>query len=163
MADLPKNGYTLFPADDPTKTHLPEWPGGPPTGRVLVELTWPVTLTDDWQQVIDTAGRTLEVRSADCGAGCRCAGEVRLIGSPGRQYADRVTLDRDLTEDDEAVIKSLLADHVGDKIVLVAALREAHAGRSDEDIAYAFDAPGARAHNRLSRILMQHPRDGNDA
>lgn len=72
--------YTLNPVDDPTIVHLGSWEGGPPFGRVAVELDEPVTLTDEWQQVIDTDGRTLQVRRADCGAGCRCAGEVKLLG-----------------------------------------------------------------------------------
>jgi hypothetical protein len=37
-------------------------------------------LTDTWQIVGTEDGRTIAVRKADCGAGCKCAGEYRYVG-----------------------------------------------------------------------------------
>lgn len=44
-----------------------------------------------------------------------------------------------------------------DRDLVVRALREYAADRSDEDIAFDFDAPGARLHERLKRILSEVP------
>lgn len=52
-----------------------------------------------------------------------------------------------------SLIKSLHAD----RDLLVRALREYAADRSDEDIAFDFDAPGARLHEQLKRILSEVP------
>lgn len=38
---------------------------------------WP--LDDTWSPATLVDGREIEVRAADCGAGCRCAGEYRAL------------------------------------------------------------------------------------
>lgn len=75
---------TPYPVDQPTQIALTALDGDP-SGRVLVRLDDPtVTDTDEWSEVTDLlTGHTVAVRRADCGAGCRCAAEVKLV-----RYAD---------------------------------------------------------------------------
>lgn len=76
----PAKHLTLRPADDATARRLERYDDT----RMLVEPTLnglnPQTvLTDRWVTVVDAiTGLVVQVRRADCGAGCRCAGEVRL-------------------------------------------------------------------------------------
>lgn len=71
---------TLAPADQFTKSSLVLF-ADDPSGRVVVKLEDQSTLlSDDWTETIDwVSGLPVEVRRADCGLGCRCAGEVRVI------------------------------------------------------------------------------------
>ena len=55
-------------------------------GRVLVKPADPSAVTSEtWLDTTDElSGRTIQMRRADCGAGCRCATEVRLAPGWGR-------------------------------------------------------------------------------
>ena len=82
MTELPEGSMTLLPFDRVDRAMamvaFPMWIDEN-DGRFVVDFE-PVDLDDQWQPVI-TAGRLhLEVRRADCGAGCRCAGEFRFVG-----------------------------------------------------------------------------------
>ena len=71
--ELPANALTLRRHPDATVT-LPMWD----EERDLVQCkTEPWPLTDSWQKVELENGTTVEIRRADCGLGCRCAGEYR--------------------------------------------------------------------------------------
>lgn len=69
--------YTLLPADALTADALIQWD----ERRVLVRLKDPGLIHEDgWGRTVDLLSEhTVEVRRADCGAGCRCAAEVRLV------------------------------------------------------------------------------------
>lgn len=70
---------TLYPVDQITQQVLTPLDGDT-AGRALVRLRDPHALySDEWTETTDLiTGHAIEVRRADCGAGCRCAGEVRL-------------------------------------------------------------------------------------
>lgn len=74
--DRPGSWHTLNPVGADARA-LPD--AGLGDGMVLVEY-WGERpkLDDDWQEVVLSDRRTAWVRRADCGLGCRCAGEVRL-------------------------------------------------------------------------------------
>jgi hypothetical protein len=68
--------HTLFPVGAKARK-LPRWDGS----RVLALYPEGVTapeLTDEWHAVTLATGQRAEIRRADCGAGCRCAGEIRV-------------------------------------------------------------------------------------
>lgn len=71
------NQHTLYPVG-PLARALPN--AGLGDERVLVTYSgdYKPTLTDRWQMVVLVDGRGAIVRSADCGLGCRCAGEIRI-------------------------------------------------------------------------------------
>lgn len=75
---------TPYPVDQATQIALTALDDDS-MGRVVVRLEDPHTTdTDEWTEVTDLlTGHTIAVRRADCGAGCRCAAEVKLIS-----YAD---------------------------------------------------------------------------
>lgn len=75
---------TPYPVDQLTQQALTKNEGDS-MGRVVVRLDDPhVTDLDEWSEVTDLlTGHTIAVRRADCGAGCRCAAEVKLV-----RYAD---------------------------------------------------------------------------
>lgn len=75
---------TPYPVDQPTQIALTANEGDD-MGRVVVRLKDPsVTDTDEWTEVTDLlTGHTVAVRRADCGLGCKCAAEVKLV-----RYAD---------------------------------------------------------------------------
>lgn len=66
--------WTLFPTDDTTRAMQNS---GLNDSRVDVEAPDDLVLTETWQSI----GGGFEFRSADCGAGCRCAGEVRSVAN----------------------------------------------------------------------------------
>lgn len=70
---------TLYPVDQLTQLALTKFEGDP-DGRALVRLEDRDALNEDeWTKTTDLiTGRAVEVRRADCGLGCKCAGEVRL-------------------------------------------------------------------------------------
>ena len=47
--------------------------------RWVVPFVHHPTLDDEWEEYLITDGRTVIVRRADCGAGCRCAGEFVMV------------------------------------------------------------------------------------
>jgi hypothetical protein len=71
---------TLYPVDQITQIALTALEGDT-MGRALVRLEDPeVTRRDDWTEVTDLlTGHTVAVRRADCGLGCKCAAEVKLV------------------------------------------------------------------------------------
>jgi hypothetical protein len=75
---------TLYPVDQLTQIALTKFDGDD-MGRALVRLEDPHTTdTDEWTEVTDlNTGHTVAVRRADCGLGCKCAAEVKLV-----RYAD---------------------------------------------------------------------------
>lgn len=75
---------TPYPVDQLTQIALTALDGDP-SGRVVVRLEDPHTLdTEEWSEVTDLiTGHTVAVRRADCGLGCKCAAEVKLV-----RYAD---------------------------------------------------------------------------
>ena len=73
---------TLDPADEATQAALTPFENDP-EGRMLVRLDDPgVTYSDEWAEATDLlTGLKVAVRRADCGAGCKCAAEVKLVQS----------------------------------------------------------------------------------
>jgi hypothetical protein len=55
------------------------YPDGDDPHAVQIDLDPFPALTDDWQEVVDWTGNAWEVRRADCGAGCKCAAEARVV------------------------------------------------------------------------------------
>lgn len=70
---------TLYPVDQLSKLALTPFEDDP-SGRALVQLADPAAIhEDEWTATEDLlTGRIVEVRRADCGLGCKCAGEVRV-------------------------------------------------------------------------------------
>lgn len=79
---FPPHSYTLTPADPARDGGLPPYDGA----RRLLTFTASTIppLTDRWAPATLADGRTVEVRRADCGLGCRCAGEYRMAFSGAR-------------------------------------------------------------------------------
>lgn len=86
---LPRNAYTLSPADRDTREaadlYFDQWDQDrfiirfvEVRGNTILE-TRPV-LTDEWTYHATDNGVVVAVRRADCGGGCRCAGEFRITG-----------------------------------------------------------------------------------
>lgn len=70
---LRDNEYTLFPYDEESANGLPRHDNGAYIVAFQGEIP---PLTEDWViGVEEVTGRAVWVRRADCGAGCRCAGE----------------------------------------------------------------------------------------
>lgn len=71
---------TLYPVDQITQIVLTAFEGDS-MGRALVQLADPdVTHMDEWTETTDLlTGHTVAVRRADCGLGCKCAAEVKLV------------------------------------------------------------------------------------
>lgn len=83
--DVEGGERTLFPADQATRDALTEWDDD----RVVVRLEVPeLTDSEEWERTTDLlTGTAVAVRRADCGAGCRCAAEVKLSAAPEVSYA----------------------------------------------------------------------------
>jgi hypothetical protein len=75
--DIAAGDRTLNPVDAATQEALTGWDGD----RVLVRLETPeITYSEEWEEATDLlTGQAITVRRADCGAGCRCAAEVKLV------------------------------------------------------------------------------------
>lgn len=75
---------TLYPVDQLTQIALTALEGDS-MGRALVRLEDPHAIDmDEWSETTDLiTGHTVAVRRADCGLGCKCAAEVKLV-----RYAD---------------------------------------------------------------------------
>lgn len=71
---------TPYPVDQPTHNALTAL-AGDTMGRVLIRLENPHILNqDEWTEATDLlTGHTIAARRADCGAGCKCAAEVKLV------------------------------------------------------------------------------------
>lgn len=82
--DVAAGERTLIPFDEATRAALNPFEGDS-AGRALVQLLDPeVTDSEIWKQTTDLhTGRVVLVRRADCGAGCRCAAEVKLVSYTG--------------------------------------------------------------------------------
>ena len=75
MAALTENQRTLRPVGEAAEALTPF-----DETRVLVESEQP--LGREWVPTTDLlTGKPIEVRSASCGGGCHCAGEVRIVGN----------------------------------------------------------------------------------
>jgi hypothetical protein len=71
-----------LPADKAAEKALDEMPNDP-LGRVIVRLredeVTKARRSERWYATTDLrTGLSVEIRRADCGAGCKCAAEVRL-------------------------------------------------------------------------------------
>jgi hypothetical protein len=88
MTELPLGALTLRPADKVDRAMamvaFPMWEDEK-DGRFVVLVTSPegevrtdVELDDHWRAYRTFEGLAVELRRADCGAGCRCAGEFRF-------------------------------------------------------------------------------------
>ncbi|QOP66185.1 hypothetical protein SEA_DANIELLEIGNACE_45 [Arthrobacter phage DanielleIgnace] len=77
--DVAGGERTLYPVDQFTQQVLTKFEDDP-SCRALVKLEDPsLTDAEDWVATTDLiTGRAIQVRSADCGLGCHCAGEVTL-------------------------------------------------------------------------------------
>lgn len=75
---------TLYPVDQLSQIALAKVEGDD-MGRALVRLEIPELVGfAEWQETTDLiTGHTIAVRAADCGLGCKCAAEVKLV-----RYAD---------------------------------------------------------------------------
>lgn len=80
--DVSAGERTPYPVDQPTQIALTKFEGDS-MGRVLVRLDWAginLLHEDEWGETTDLlTGHTVAVRRADCGAGCKCAAEVKLV------------------------------------------------------------------------------------
>jgi hypothetical protein len=78
--DVAAGERTLYPVDQITQIALTAFEGDD-MGRALVRLEDPtLTNTDEWSEATDLlTGHTVAVRRADCGLGCKCAAEVKLV------------------------------------------------------------------------------------
>jgi hypothetical protein len=78
--DVAAGERTLYPVDQLTQIALTAFEGDE-MGRALVRLDDPtVTQQDEWREATDLlTGHTVAVRRADCGLGCKCAAEVKLV------------------------------------------------------------------------------------
>jgi hypothetical protein len=75
VAGLEPGRLTLRPVGEETENAL----AGYDDTRVLIEVTPGTMLEREWKPAFDRiTGLPIEVRSAACGGGCHCAGEVRL-------------------------------------------------------------------------------------
>lgn len=77
---IARDERTLYPVDQLTQIALTKFEGDS-MGRALVRLDDPdSTMSDEWREVTDLlTGHTVAVRRADCGLGCKCAAEVKLV------------------------------------------------------------------------------------
>ena len=78
--DVTAGERTLYPVDQLTQIALTAFEGDE-MGRALVRLDdTTVTQQDEWREATDLlTGHTVAVRRADCGLGCKCAAEVKLV------------------------------------------------------------------------------------
>jgi hypothetical protein len=78
--DVAAGERTLYPVDQLSQIALTAFEGDD-MGRALVRLDDPtVTQQDEWRETTDLlTGHTVAVRRADCGLGCKCAAEVKLV------------------------------------------------------------------------------------
>lgn len=78
--DTANGERTPFPADQATQVALTTIDEDS-MGRVLIRLEDPnATRREEWSEVTDLiTGHTVAVRRADCGLGCKCAAEVKLV------------------------------------------------------------------------------------
>jgi hypothetical protein len=78
--DVAAGERTPYPVNQATQIALTALDGDT-AGRVLVRLDNPTAVhMDEWNQVTDLlTGHTVAVRRADCGSGCKCAAEVKLV------------------------------------------------------------------------------------
>lgn len=80
--DVAAGERTPYPVDQLTQIALTALDGDP-SGRSLIRLDWAGTQLlneDEWSEATDLlTGHTIAVRRADCGLGCKCAAEVKLI------------------------------------------------------------------------------------
>lgn len=78
--DVAGGERTPYPVDQATQIALTALEGDS-MGRSLVRLDDPIViLMDEWSEVTDLlTGHTIAVRRADCGLGCKCAAEVKLV------------------------------------------------------------------------------------
>lgn len=82
--DVAAGERTPYPVDQLTQIALTALEGDS-MGRALVRLADTTAMDmDEWSEVTDLlTGHTVAVRRADCGLGCKCAAEVKLV-----RYAD---------------------------------------------------------------------------
>ena len=83
--DFQAGDRTLFPATETDRAALTPNRADDPLRRVIVRLASPdVIHADTWRATTDLrTGLAVQVRSADCGGGCRCAAEVRIATPEG--------------------------------------------------------------------------------
>jgi hypothetical protein len=77
--ELREDEFTAFPYSDIEAEAFRALPDDE-MGRVIVRPNDISAVTsDEWMSTIDgNSGRYIQMRRADCGAGCRCATEVRI-------------------------------------------------------------------------------------
>jgi hypothetical protein len=82
--DVAAGERTPYPVDQLTQIALTANEGDS-MGRVVIRLEDPHVMDmDKWTEATDLlTGHTVAVRRADCGLGCKCAAEVKLV-----RYAD---------------------------------------------------------------------------
>lgn len=78
--DIAAGDRTPYPVDQLTQMALNKLDDDT-AGRAVVRLEDPtVTDMDEWTEATDLlTGHIIAVRRADCGLGCKCAAEVKLI------------------------------------------------------------------------------------
>lgn len=84
--DVGSGERTPYPVNQLTQMALTKFEDDP-DGRSVVRLNDPhATDSDEWTEVTDLlTGHTIAVRRADCGLGCRCAAEVKLVRYAGEE------------------------------------------------------------------------------
>lgn len=75
-----KGDNTLFPVGKSARVRLNAYEGDT-MRRVLVRPEDPSAVrSDEWTPTVDLrTGLAVAIRRADCGAGCRCAAEVKVL------------------------------------------------------------------------------------
>jgi hypothetical protein len=78
--DVAAGERTPYPVNQATQSALTALEGDS-MGRALIRLDDPSVIhLDEWSEVTDLlTGHTVAVRRADCGLGCKCAAEVKLV------------------------------------------------------------------------------------
>lgn len=79
MTTIEEGTFTAFPYTEAEQEAMPPLEDDE-MGRVLVKPADPSAVTAKrWTRTTDElSGRDIEMRRADCGAGCQCATEVRF-------------------------------------------------------------------------------------
>ena len=110
---LPPHSYTLEPADPINHGGLPVWDEA--RRIVTFEPGNMPPLDDEWAPAVLADGREVEVRRSDCGLGCRCGGEYRMVSKPIDAGQVGTVLDQ-LPTSVKDLIRAALADAISYRV-----------------------------------------------
>lgn len=164
--DLAAGDRTLNPADRAARLVLAPLPGDP-EGRVIVRLAdaAEAVLSDTWHDTTDErTGLAVQVRRADCGAGCRCAAEVRLdpsLPDPVAEAATHVASQAARALADEHCAHDVAGLFTCDEADAVAAFLAVYAPKGQHDainwlLSHAFSDDEGDRHAPIVEANNQH-------